>query len=116
MKLSTLKFREITSLINNKDLTLDLFQPHPLFQQDPKGSTPRNRSKDLDDFGRLSRPKSRPMTSRERAVYHNFGYTSPMNKKGHRPVEDCFFYLQKSLIEYIELISTEERKCIRKEM
>lgn len=114
MKLSSLKFKEITSLINNKDLTLDLFQPHHLFEKEQKTSTPRSRNR--TDFGKTMQSASRPGTSRERAPYFNYQYDKARRDKNQKTVEDCFYYLQKSLIDYIQLISSEERKCIRKEM
>jgi hypothetical protein len=85
-----------------------------LFEKDQKGSTPRSRNR--DGFERTMRPPPRPGTGRERGTYFNYQYCSASKQKNQRQVEDCFYYLQKSLVDYIELISSEERKCIRKEM
>lgn len=99
MRLNNLKFREITSAVNNQ-VVLDLFADNNhLFEAKPPTSASRGRS-----------PRSykhRPGTSRhDRSAYHNFNYTSASQRKAPPP-EDCLFHLQKSLLTYIERISTE---------
>lgn len=93
MKLNSLKFKEITSLISKQDITLDLFTEEQLFQETGKKVLPRHHADEVGAKGR-----SRPKTCRDRGQFHNYSYINTKLKNSHQHVEDCFFYLQKSLI------------------
>lgn len=92
MKLNSLKFKEITSLISKRDITLDMFAEERLFEEGGKKVLSHN----ADEEG--TRGRSRPKTSRDRGQFHNFSYINTKIKSNQHHVEDCFFYLQKSLI------------------
>ena len=85
MRINNLKFKEITSAINNQ-VTLNLFQEdsHLFKTQLPPSST---------------RYTSQPKLNYSSAPYHNPSYTAASLRKKFTPA-DCLFHLQNSLVGY----------------
>lgn len=115
MKINSLKFSEITSLVNNKELSLDLFDhSQRLFQDDPK--TTLKTTRNFDRY-HLTTTKNN-QKSRSRALEDQTHNHSPPTRqpKEEQPSEDILYHLQESLLAYMECISSEERRSIGKEL
>ena len=114
MKINSLKFHEITAIVNKKELSLDLFDhSQQLFQDDPKTTL-----KTTDRY-HLTATKLKKK-SRSRALEdHTHNHRSPSHSrppKEEQPSEDILYHLQESLLAYMECISSEERRSIGKEL
>lgn len=90
MKINSLKFNEITAIVNNKELNLDLFDKNDrLFQEDACKATFKT-TRNIDRY-KFSKIKQK---SRSKIVDESHMHRIKCNSKDHRPTEDVIYYLQ----------------------
>lgn len=117
MKINSLKFSEITAIVNNKELSLDLFDhSQRLFQDDPKNTlkTTRNFDRYHPTINKNKQKSRSPAIEDHTLRLHSPANTRP--QKEEQPIEDILYHLQESLLAYVECISAEERRSIGKEL
>lgn len=117
MKINSLKFKEITSLVNNKELSLDLFDhSQRLFQDDPK--TTLKTTRNFDRYHPTATKIKQKSRSRALEDHNHNDHSKPHTRppKEEQPSEDILYHLQESLLAYMECISSEERRSIGKEL
>ena len=103
MKINSLKFHEITAIVNKKELSLDLFDhSQQLFHDDPK--TTLKATRNFDRY-HLTTTKLKQKSRSHALEDHTHNHHSPSHSrspKEEQPPEDILYHLQESLLVYIK--------------